>query len=223
MQRVETGGNERANFESNKNLGGIGAILMFIGIFPYISTFGLIELVGAILVLVAMKGFADYYREAGIFNNALYAIISAIVGAGAFVAIAFLAFVDFFSELGINLTLGNFSDWSTQISNIDWQTINMSTIGKFVGFIFLDIVVLFVFILITAILLRKSFGILSAKTGVSLFGTTGTVLLVGAVLILAFGIGLIVVWISTLLLAIAFFQVRPPPAQMTQSANPMQV
>jgi len=223
MQRVETGGNERVNFESNKNLGGIGAILMFIGIFPYISTFGLIELVGAILVLVAMKGFADYYREAGIFNNALYAIISAIVGAGAFVAIAFLAFVDFFSELGINLTLGNFSDWSTQISNIDWQTINMSTIGKFVGFIFLDIVVLFVFILITAILLRKSFGILSAKTGVSLFGTTGIVLLVGAVLILAFGIGLIVVWISTLLLAIAFFQVRPPPAQMTQSANPMQV
>lgn len=99
----------------------------------------------------------------------------------------------------------------------------MSTIGKFVGFIFLDIVVLFVFILITAILLRKSFGILSAKTGVSLFGTTGIVLLVGAVLILAFGIGLIVVWISTLLLAIAFFQVRPPPAQMTQSANPMQV
>lgn len=108
MQRVETGGNERANFESNKNLGGIGAILMFIGIFPYISTFGLIELVGAILVLVAMKGFADYYREAGIFNNALYAIISAIVGAGAFVAIAFLAFVDFFSELASILLLETF-------------------------------------------------------------------------------------------------------------------
>jgi uncharacterized membrane protein len=212
------------NFESSKNLGGIGAILMFIGIFPYISTFGLIELVGAILVLVAMKGFADYYREAGIFNNTLYAVISAIVGAGAFVAIAFLAFVDFFSELGINLTLGNFSNWSTQISSIDWQTINMSTIGKFVGFIFLDIVVLFVFILITAILLRKSLGILSAKSGVGLFGTTGTVLLVGAVLILAFGIGLILVWISTLLLAIAFFQVRPPipTAQMAQTANTTQ-
>ncbi len=212
-------------FETSKNLGGIGAILMFIGIIPFISIYGLVELIGAILVIVAMKGFADYYKEAGIFNNALYAIISAIVGAVAFVAIAIVAFFDFFSELGINLTIGNFSDWSTQISNIDWQSINMSTFGKFVGFLFLDVVVLFVFMLITAILLRKSLGILSGKTGVGLFGTTGTVLLVGAALIIAFGFGLLIVWISTLLLAIAFFQIRSPPpqAEMVQTANPMQV
>jgi uncharacterized membrane protein len=48
-------------FESSKTLGGIGALLMFIGVFPYISYFGIIELIGAILVLVALHGFARIY------------------------------------------------------------------------------------------------------------------------------------------------------------------
>lgn len=201
------------NFETSKNLGGVGAILMFVGIFPYISVYGITELFGAIIVLIAMKGVADYYREAGIFNNALYAIISGIVGAVAFVGIMFVALVDFFTELGISLGVGTVSDWTTQISAIDWQNSDVSTIWKFIGFIFLDIVVIFVFILITAILLRKSLGLLSTNSGISLFSTTGTVLLIGAALTIVFGFGLIIVWISTLLLAAAFFQLRPTPTK----------
>lgn len=208
------------NFETSKNLGGIGAILMFIGILPYISVYGLITLIGAILVLIAMKGFADYYREAGIFNNSLYAIVTAIVGIIAFAAVAFIALVDFFSSLGITLGVGTASDLSSQLSQIDWQNVGLNAIGKFAGIILLDVVILFVFTLVTAILLRRSLGLLSAKTGVGLFGTTGTVLLVGAVLTIIFGLGLILVWISTLLLAIAFFQTKtPPPQTTTQDQN----
>lgn len=58
-------------FESSKTLGGIGALLMFIGVFPYINYFGIIPLIGAILVLVALHGFARIYKESGIFDNAL--------------------------------------------------------------------------------------------------------------------------------------------------------
>jgi uncharacterized membrane protein len=210
------------NFETSKSIGGIGAILMFIGVLPFISAYGLLELVGAILVLVAMKGFADYYKEAGIFNNALYAIIAAIVGVVAFVAIAFVALVDFFTQIGVTLGAGTVSNWTTQISQINWQSISMNTIGKFAGLILLDIVVLFVFILVTAIMLRKSLGLLATKTGVGLFGSTGTVLLVGAVLIIAFGLGLILIWVSTILLAIAFFQMRPTPPAPPQTVMPPQ-
>jgi uncharacterized membrane protein len=110
------------NFQTSKNLGGVGAILMFVGIFPYISIWGLTELTGAILVLIAMKGFADHYQEAGIFNNALYAIVTGIVGVVAFVSIALVAFVDFFRELGITFNVGNINEWTTQIAGIDWQT-----------------------------------------------------------------------------------------------------
>jgi uncharacterized membrane protein len=201
------------NFETSKYLGGIGAILMFIGIIPFISVYGIMELVGAILVVIAMKGFADYYREAGIFNNTLYAIVMAIVGAAAFIGIAFVALVDFFTSLGITLNAGTASDWASQFSGIDWTNIGFNSVAKFAGFIFLDLVVLFVFMLITAILLRKALKLLSAKTGVGLFGSTGTVLLVGAVLVIVFGLGLLLIWISVLLLAIAFFQIKPPQPQ----------
>jgi uncharacterized membrane protein len=43
-------------------------------------------------------------------------------------------------------------------------------------------------------------------------------MLIGAVLIIALGIGLLLIWISLLLLAIAFFQIRPQQAQPATSA-----
>lgn len=208
----------KMNFENNKALGGVGAILMFIGFIPY--TYGILELVGAILVIIAMKGFADYYKEAGIFENTLYAIILAIVGVVAFVGIAFVALVDFFTNLGITLGINTYSNWASQFSNIDW-TSNMNNVVKFAGFIFLDFVVLFVFVLVTALLLRKSFKLMSAKTGVGLFTTTGTVLLIGAVLTIVV-FGLILVWISALLLAIAFFQIKQPSPSTANMQPPMQ-
>ncbi len=220
MQPEEAGGKQKiVNFETSRNLGGLGAILMFVGIFPYISVYGITELLGAILVLIATKGFADYYREAGIFNNALYAIISGIVGAVAFVGIMFVALIDFLTELGISLGVGTISDWTAQVSAIDWQNIAVSTVLKFVGFILLDIVVLFVFFLIAAILLKKSFNLLSTNSGVRLFRTIGTVLLIGAALTIVFGFGLIIVWISSLLVAVAFFQLKPMSPQSPMSAN----
>jgi len=206
------------NFENNKILGGVGAILIFLGFVPY--TYGILGLVGAILVVIAMKGFADYYKEAGIFENTLYAIILAIVGVVAFVGIAFVALVDFFSSLGITLGINTYANLAAQFSSIDW-TNNFNNLFKFAGFLLLDFVVLFVFVLVTAIMLRKSLKLMAAKTGVGLFGSTGMVLLVGAVLtIVAFG--LILVWISALLLAIAFFQIKQPPVQTANMPPPMQ-
>ena len=208
------------NFENNKILGGVGAILMFLGFVPY--TYGILGLVGAILVVIAMKGFADYYKEAGIFENTLYAIILAIVGVVAFVGIAFVALVDFFASLGITLGIDTYANWATQFSSIDWTSVGiMNDLFKFAGLILLDLVVLFVFVLVTAIMLRKSLKLMSAKTGVGLFGTTGMVLLIGAVLtIVAFG--LFLVWISALLLAIAFFQIKQPPPPAANMQPPMQ-
>ena len=96
--------------ESSKNLGGIGAILMFIGVLPYISFYGVVSLVGLILLLIAMYGLANYYRVSGIFNNALYGVITAIVGVIVFAAVIFIALFDFFSELGLTIGIGNMAD-----------------------------------------------------------------------------------------------------------------
>lgn len=194
------------NLDTSKYLGGVGAILMFIGVLPLVPYLGIISLVGLILVLIAFKGLADYYSEAGIFNNALYAVITAIIGGIVTLAVAFIALVDFLTELGLSLV--NVAEWSTAVTGIDWTNVGFNVIGNFIAYVLLAFVVLFVFVIITAILLRKSLGLLSAKSGVGLFGTTGLLILIGAVLTII-AIGLVLIWIAMLILAVAFFSIKP--------------
>ena len=96
------------DLEASKNLGGVGALLIFVGpllgFLPRVGFYtGILSLIGAILVLIALKGYADYYKESGIFNNALYAIVAAIVGAAAVAAVVIFAFAELFGELGLTL------------------------------------------------------------------------------------------------------------------------
>ena len=42
------------NLETSKLLAGIGALLMFIGVIPFVSHYGIIEIIGVILVLAAL-------------------------------------------------------------------------------------------------------------------------------------------------------------------------
>jgi uncharacterized membrane protein len=201
---------KRVTLESSKNIGGIGAILMFIGVLVSGYSYGIVTLVGLILVMVAMYGLASHYRESGIFNNALYGVITAIVGVILVAVIAVYALFGFFAEIGI-ASIWNAAEWTT-LTQIDWANMGLSIIGGFITNILLALVVLFVFVVITAILLRKSLGLLSAKTGIGLFGTTGTMILIGAILTIIV-IGVLLLWISLLLLAVAFFQIKPQQPQ----------
>jgi uncharacterized membrane protein len=205
--------------ESSKNLGGIGAILMFIGFLPVANSYGILSLVGLILVMVAMYGLARHYMESGIFNNALYGVITAIVGGVIFAVVAVYAFIGFFTDLGLTIGLGNMAEWTSELTQVDWMNIGLDFITNFAVYLLLGLLVLFVFVVITAVFLRKSLKLLSAKTGVGMFGTTGTIILIGAVLTII-GIGLILIWIALLLLAVAFFQIR---TQQTQPPPPTQV
>ncbi|MCW4045634.1 MAG: DUF996 domain-containing protein [Candidatus Bathyarchaeota archaeon] len=203
--------------ESNKTLGGIGAILMFVGSLVSSYSYGVITLVGLILVMVALYGLANYYRESGIFNNALYGVITAIIGVLLFAVVAVYALFGVFAELGLTISVGTITDWAAALTQMDWANLGFSILGDFLASILLALVVLFVFVVITAIFLRKSLGLLSARTGVGLFGTTGTIILIGAILTII-GIGLILIWIALLLLAIAFFQIRIPQVQSPPQA-----
>ena len=59
------------SLESNKTLGGVGALLIAIGaLVPGLT------LVGVILVFIALKGLADSYGDHSIFQNALYGILT---------------------------------------------------------------------------------------------------------------------------------------------------
>lgn len=201
------------NFDSSKILGGIGALMLFIGCIPPLIgyTFGILPLVGLILLLIGFKGLADYYKEAGIFNNALFGTILSIVGAVVFVAVMFIAAIGFLTNI--------FPEWNgdlTTIAQLDPTQIaadmNFSAIAPFLAAVLLSLVILFVFVLIVAFLYRRSLNLLRDKSNIGLFGSAGTVLLIGAVLTIIL-IGLLLVWIAILLVAIAFFQLKEPQPQ----------
>src|SRR5208337_4185941 len=86
-----------SNLESNKNLAGIGSILL---IFPIVS------IVGIILILIGMKGLSEYYKEPSIYQNALWGVIFGIIALIA-IAVAFPLFFIFgaFSVFTLGLSL----------------------------------------------------------------------------------------------------------------------
>jgi hypothetical protein len=108
------------NFETSKNLGGVGAILLFIG--PLIGALtgvatGILGLIGFLLLLIGAYGLAQYYREAGIFNNLLYGTIIGIVGGVVAVAVAVWAAIGLLPDFLQKLYPGWNGDWTTIPTN----------------------------------------------------------------------------------------------------------
>ncbi len=201
--------------ESSKTLGGIGALLIVIGSLglavPYA---GLLSLIGVILLFIGLKGLAGIYGDAGIFNNALYAIVIAIVGAVVGVASIVITALGTLASLGIQLT--NVSDWSTFGTELASRLTNLqdfSILFNLIGALIIAVIIVFVFAIVAVFFFRKSLSTLAAKTGVGLFGTAGLLMLIGAVLTIIV-IGALLIWIAWILVAVAFFQIRTQPAQV---------
>ena len=212
------------NFETSKILGGIGAILVFIGIIPLFAYSSVISLVGAILVPVGLYGIGNYYREPGIFTNAMIGILVGIIGA---VVIAVLAFTillssatDLLVQIFPNWTPG---DWAglqnltpdpNAINNFDFTNL-WPIITGLIGIA----VIAWIVAIIASFFLRRSLKLVTAKSTIGLFGTAGLLLLIGAFLAVIV-IGFILMWIAALLLAIAFFQLKTQPVTVTTAPPP---
>ena len=202
------------SIENSKILGGVGALLMFIGVLPYVNYFGAIELVGLILVMIALYNLGSYYRESSIFNNALYGVIIGIVGVGVSIAAVFATVLTSLT----NFLYAVFPDWNGDWTALSGLTPNPSNISlenvvPFIAGIFIVFIILWVFSILAAFFVRRSLGTLAIKSDVGLFSTAGLLMLIGAVMIIVFGIGLILIWVSILLIAIAFFRLRPQETQ----------
>jgi uncharacterized membrane protein len=209
--------------ESNRTLGGLGAILLLVGMIPFAMPYtGVIALVGFILVLVALHGLADDYKESGIFNNALYGFIAAVVGVVAAVIAAF--YVVFYTTILTDFLYKIYPGWDGSWSSLVGLTPNTSNITAsdvmpILGAVFLVLAILWIFLIISAFFNRRSLNMLSRKASVGLFSTAGLLLIIGAVLVVVL-IGLVLMWIAVLLIAIAFFQIQPRPEQPVTPAAP---
>ena len=199
------------NLESAKSIGGVGALLVFIGGLAFfvqpLLTLGL-GVLGALLALISLHSLAHDYMEKGIFNNGLYGFITFVVGGiVSFAGFIYLFFyTSYVKDLVSVLYPGFNGDW-TNLPNLTVNSnVNPADIVPFLGPIIAILVVTWIFIIVGSFFTWRALKHVSAKSSVGLFASSGLLMLIGAIIPL---IGLILVWIALLLIAIAFFQIKP--------------
>ena len=194
-------------FESSKNLSAVGALLLVIGaVLGFVWSFsGIVSLVGIILLLIGLKGLANFYKEDGIFNNALYSIIIGIVGCVVGVGVVAVSAVSALADIGIDWA--NIEDWAnvgTDVANVVTD-FDFSVIVTLLGALLIGLIIFYIVIIVAMFFVRKSMNQLSSKSGIGLFSTAGLLMLIGAVIPV---IGLLIVWIGEILATVAFFQMK---------------
>ena len=178
------------NFEYAKTLAGEGAILLLLSLIPYIGW--VLGIVGIVLLIKGMKELSYYYQDEKIYQNSLtgvkYYIVALVAAAVAVVAMV----IGVASATGFTFA-GNF----------------VFTTGFAVGLIslFAGLVVAFVFYVLAATHLKRTFNTLAEKSGEQSFATAGTLLWVGSILTII-GVGLILIFIAWIYTTIGFFSMK---------------
>ncbi len=190
------------NFQYSKTLAIEGSVLTILGGIPYIGW--VLGIIGVILLLRALKEFANYYQDNGIYQNSLTGVKYYIV---ALIALAIAG-----AGFAVGLVNRDFSSFSNFVKSIGVG----NAIGIAVGVAFL--IVAFVFYVLAALHLRKTFNTLAQKSGEHSFETAASLLWVGAILTII-GIGVLLIFIAWIFAVIGFFTMRAPQQQQYSSQS----
>ena len=226
--------------ESNRTLGGIGALLTLTGVVSTVITIiqsgntastnlaslgissiiGILTFVGFILFLVSMYGFSRDYGEHKIFRYILYGFLGAIIS-----GVVIGAFWLVFTIMGV---LSNFSSLPNDSAQI--QSLLMPYITPIIP-------VMSVVTLVWIFFNYKAYNLLADKSGVNLFGSAAKIFVLGAAVNLAvsiaFGVlayngsisystlllssapGAFIQYVAWALMAKGFFSIKAPAVQAT--------
>jgi uncharacterized membrane protein len=180
-----------------KTLGGVGAILGLLTFIPYVG--GILGIVGIILILIAVNHVSNIVEDRNIFKNMIYAVILRIVG---IVVGAVTVFASVFRFIG-------FEGWTGPIEPLP------SDIMGFILGIVLGLVIIWIFYLISAFFLRRSYNSIAEKLNVRMFGTVALLYLIGAALAIVL-VGFIIIFIAQILEIVAFFSIpSKQPSELT--------
>lgn len=184
--------------ESNRMLGGVGALLIVISsVTSFLSLaqfffsglylggfggpFGLLGLAGLVLFMIAMKGFAVHYKDPSIFNNALYWIITSIIAGVVAVALSFAVLLSVLSRIIGTITPFTPANPPTLSSMLD-------ALQPFIGYFIPVGIVVFAIAVVSVVFIMRAFNRLADASGVRLFRTAGLLFLVGIALTGALGL-----------------------------------
>lgn len=174
-------------------LGGIGSILMLLTLVPYAGP--ILSIIGFILVLIAVKYISDHTGDRSIFNNYLIAVILGIIATAVGAMIGVMGILGSIGFMGMGGPIAAFA-------------------GMILSLI-AALIVIWIIEIIAAIFIRRSFNAIASTLNIKMFSTAAFLYLIGAILIIALGVGFIVILIALILQIIAFFQIpaerAPPP------------
>ncbi len=169
-----------ATLSQARTLGGVGSILAILAIVPLAGP--ILAIIGFVLVLIAVKYISDAVGDPSIFKNHLIAVIISIISVVVAAALGFAGLLGGFRLMG-----------------------GPNLMGMFLSMIWVFVVV-WILSIISAIFIRRSFNSIASAVGVKMFSTAALLYLIGAILMIAFGIGGIISFIALILQIIAFFQ-----------------
>jgi uncharacterized membrane protein len=198
---LQKNGGKKMNvsLEYSKTLAGEGAILLLLSLVPYAGW--ILGIIGIILLLRGVKELSNYYQDDEIYKNALTGVkfyVIALVAVG--VAIAAIT-------VGVGVATG-----------FEFTASFVPTVGFGVGLItfFAGLVAAFVFYVLAASHLRRTFNTLAQKSGEASFTTAGNLLWWGAMLTIVL-VGLVLIFIAWIFATIGFFTMK---AQQQQPYTP---
>lgn len=195
-----------AELSQARIMGGVGSLLMLLSLAPNIGP--LLGIVGFILVLIAVKYVADVVGERAIFNNMLVSAILGIIGIIAGLVVSIISFFGVVSKIGGVPNV--FQRWPLPESFRVEELLSV-----FIGLI-IGLIVVWVFYIIAAIFLRRSFTRISERLNVKLFDTAALLFLIGSILIIVL-IGFVLILVALILQIIAFFSIPEKSAQPSSS------
>jgi uncharacterized membrane protein len=240
-------GSWRLAIASNRMLGFVGALLTVLGsvsaflalarfFFPTLDItgfgilFGVSGLAGLILFMIAMKGFAVDYKDAAIFNNALYGLLSNI-------AIGVVAGV-----LAVAVVFLNLGSIITAVTPGSVPSFTADFLQSIMGYLVPVFLVVSVLAVVPALFNLRAFSRLAGKSGVRLFRTAGLLGLAGVAVAMMFAfivsllvlvasiptsavfamsvVGSMISYVMWIVAAKAFYSIRAPTRKAPQLLTP---
>ena len=182
------------NFQYSKTLAGEGSILLLLGLIPTVGW--VLGIVGIVLLLKATKELSYYYQDDSIYRDSWTGLKYYIVGLIAAAVAIGVGIVSF-------ATTGLFTGTAPAFT--------LGFVGGVVA-ILAGLVIAFVFYVLAALHLRKTFSTLAQKSGEQSFETAGTLLWIGSILTII-GVGLLLILVAWIFATIGFFGMKPKDYQ----------
>jgi len=186
---------------SSKILAAIGSVMLCLGFIPFISMMlsTVLGIIGIILIFSGIKGIAEHYRDGNIYRNAF---TGAIFGSMGLVIVAVNEFVSY------NVTGIYISDLLYRILNPSSGIFDIQNFIYNRPYFLPFLTIVFIFNILMALYFGKAFQDLAKRSGERLFNAAGTMMLIGAILTLAFFIGIIIIGIAFIIVAAAFCLIK---------------